>query len=316
MKLILPIMLLLSTFAHTQIRLGNNKVTFYKDGKPQKQSLTVFDSCTVIKDQYITKDEYVRSDYNKTGKLVREITFKTIKHKDYSTTSKVTEYYDNGDKKLEGETNSTGPRIKISKIEQFWNTENIQTITNGNGDFLIDNDSISIQGKFVNGLKDGFWHENDSKKSISHTEKFKKGTLISGIFTDNKGNESKYANMEEKPTPKKGIEDFYSYISNNFIITNRAKLRAKTGKIYATFVIDKEGQVIKIKILRGLGEGLDEELIKVLSSYERWIPGKRRGQPVNVLYSIPITIAEPQNKSTDPLASPYDQFLERKSNFK
>ncbi|MCW2119096.1 energy transducer TonB [Flavobacterium sp. 7A] len=316
MRLKLLTILFLSNYTFGQMRLGNNKVTYYKDGKPQKVSLTVFDSCTVIKDQYIIKDEYVRSDYNKSGKLIREITFKVIKNKGYSPNSKVIEYYDNGDKKLEGETNSSGPRINIRKIEQFWNTEKIQTIIDGDGEFLIDNDSLSIQGKFVNGLKDGVWHENDRKKNSSYTEKFKKGTLLSGIFTDNKGNESKYANMEEKPIPKKGIEDFYSYISNNFVITNRAKLREKTGKIYAAFVIDKEGQVSKIKILRGLGEGLDEELIKVLTSYERWILGKRRGQPVNVLYSITINIAEPQNKSTDPLASPYDQFLERKSNFK
>lgn len=64
------------------------------------------------------------------------------------------------------------------------------------------------------------------------------------------------------------------------------------GKIYMTFVVDKDGTLIEPKILRGLGYGLDENAILLVKNAKKWNPGVKRGIPTRVLYSLPITIAK------------------------
>jgi TonB family protein len=64
------------------------------------------------------------------------------------------------------------------------------------------------------------------------------------------------------------------------------------GKIYLTFTVDEEGNLIEPKVVKGLGYGLDESLIKAIKSVKKWNPAIIRGIPVPVLYSLPITIAK------------------------
>lgn len=66
------------------------------------------------------------------------------------------------------------------------------------------------------------------------------------------------------------------------------------GKIYLTFIIDKEGKVIEPKVIQGIGYGADEEAIKVLSSYRNFNPKEIRGIKVNSTYSLPIHLSSAQ----------------------
>ncbi len=61
-----------------------------------------------------------------------------------------------------------------------------------------------------------------------------------------------------------------------------------TGKVYISFVVNKKGQVVKVKILRGVDASLDKEAIRVIKSMPTWKPGKQRDKPVNVTYTVPI----------------------------
>ena len=86
------------------------------------------------------------------------------------------------------------------------------------------------------------------------------------------------------------MEDPYTYIKRNFRISKEAKINRVSGKIYLTFIVDKNSQATNIRVLRGLGYDLDEEAIRVVKDYDKWIPGKRKGIPVPVAFSLPITI--------------------------
>jgi protein TonB len=55
-------------------------------------------------------------------------------------------------------------------------------------------------------------------------------------------------------------------------------------------VIEKNGKITDIKVIRDIGFGTGAEAIRVLSKYEYWLPGKQRGVPVRVMYSLPLTI--------------------------
>lgn len=83
------------------------------------------------------------------------------------------------------------------------------------------------------------------------------------------------------------MKDFYDFISRNYKTPNVTGLG---GVIYLTFIIEKDGKITDIKVLKDFGFGSGIEAIRVLSQYGYWLPGKERGVPVRVMYSLPITI--------------------------
>lgn len=95
------------------------------------------------------------------------------------------------------------------------------------------------------------------------------------------------AGIEVKPEFPGGIEKFYSFVGKNYRVPDEDGLR---GKVYVTFVVEKDGSLTDIKVLRDIGYGTGKEAIRVLSKCPRWNPGIQNGKPVRVLYSLPITI--------------------------
>lgn len=61
------------------------------------------------------------------------------------------------------------------------------------------------------------------------------------------------------------------------------------GKVYIQFVVEKNGSVSNIKVVRGVDELLDKEALRVISEMPKWTPGKQRGKAVRVSYTMPIT---------------------------
>lgn len=199
------------------------------------------------------------------------------------------EWYESGTKKLEAEYFEAKNNIFNSyKLYQYWNPEGIQTVKDGNGYYEEKGDGYFNSGNIKNGFKEGTWKGEYNKKS-AYIEEYKKGKLVSGISTDEDNNKYKYKELESRPEPKGGIQDFYQYIGKNFRIPN--ELQSIRGKIFTTFIVEKDGKIVEPKTVQSLLEPLDQEAIRVITSYPQWIPGKQRGQYVRVLYSIPITLA-------------------------
>lgn len=147
--------------------------------------------------------------------------------------------------------------------------------------------TIYSKGLIRNFTKEGIWIGNSPQDKFNFTEEFSNGKLVSGTRIDSLGVKTTYTEIETKPKPKKGIEDFYKFIGNNFNTPNMIGLN---GEIYLSFIIEKDGSINDIRILRDIGFGTGDEAIRVLSKYEKWLPGKQRGVPVRVMYSLPITI--------------------------
>ncbi|MDI6033109.1 M56 family metallopeptidase [Flavobacterium sp. LB2P84] len=95
------------------------------------------------------------------------------------------------------------------------------------------------------------------------------------------------AGITEKPDFPGGIMEFYKFVGNNFKTPEQPNLK---GKVYITFIIEKDGSLSDIKNIRDIGFGTGEEAIRVLKICPKWIPGKMNGVPVRVMYSLPITI--------------------------
>jgi hypothetical protein len=267
----------------------------------------------VIKDYYTNKESYKIFTYYKSGALQMQGTSKT--NNGYSKEGecifyfengnkksienyyksrekgKFLEWYENGNPKLEGEYIQTENGISPDfKMYQYWNSKNEHLVIDGNGDFEENEENKLVKGKIKNGFKDGTWTGANTKLKYQYTDIYKKGEFISGKCIDSFGVEHKYKDLEIKPLPKKGIQNFYSYVGKNFTKTQEAIQNKISGKLFVSFIIDKDGKIVEPKILKPLGFGLEEEAIRVITSYENWIPGQQRGVTVRVLYAIPITV--------------------------
>ena len=94
--------------------------------------------------------------------------------------------------------------------------------------------------------------------------------------------------IEVKPQYPGGIEAFYKHISKNYITPGDKAF--KGGKVLITFVIEKDGSMTEMKVIRDRGFGTGEEAIRVLKLCEKWTPAEQNGKKVRVLYSLPIAL--------------------------
>ena len=93
--------------------------------------------------------------------------------------------------------------------------------------------------------------------------------------------------VQDMPSFPGGDGAMLSYLGKNIKYPTLAKESGIQGTVYVTFVVEKDGAVSNVKVLRGIGGGCDEEAIRVVKSMPRWTPGKQRGKPVKVQYNLP-----------------------------
>ncbi len=80
----------------------------------------------------------------------------------------------------------------------------------------------------------------------------------------------------------------FEYIFKNINYPKEAKEQGLEGMVVSQFVINADGQVKDIKIIKELGGGCDEEVIRIIGAMPKWIPGKKEGKNVNVQFKLPI----------------------------
>jgi protein TonB len=94
--------------------------------------------------------------------------------------------------------------------------------------------------------------------------------------------------VEEQPGYPGGEEARISYLQQNIKYPEEAKELGIQGKVFVTFVVEVDGSITDVRVLRGIGGGCDEEAIRVVKSMPKWVPGKQRGVPVRVQFNLPI----------------------------
>ncbi|MFM2265237.1 MAG: hypothetical protein RLZ77_657 [Bacteroidota bacterium] len=95
------------------------------------------------------------------------------------------------------------------------------------------------------------------------------------------------AGIEVKPDFPGGMEKFYKFVGKNYQVPEEEGLK---GKVFVSFVVEKDGSLTDIKVIRDIGYGTGKEAIRVLKSCPKWNPGEQNGKKVRVLYSLPINI--------------------------
>jgi len=94
--------------------------------------------------------------------------------------------------------------------------------------------------------------------------------------------------VEDQPGYPGGDEARLKYLRDNIKYPEMAKESGIQGTVYVTFVVEKDGRISNVKILRGIGGGCDEEAMRVIKGMPKWKPGKQRGRPVRAQFNMPI----------------------------
>lgn len=94
--------------------------------------------------------------------------------------------------------------------------------------------------------------------------------------------------VEEQPSPDGGIKSFYEFVSKNLNYPAQARRMGMEGRVFVEFVVEKDGSLTDIKVVKGIGAGCNEEAVRVLSLAPNWNPGKQRGREVRVRMIMPI----------------------------
>lgn len=94
--------------------------------------------------------------------------------------------------------------------------------------------------------------------------------------------------VESEPEFPGGMEALYKYLAQNIKYPQLARENGITGKVYVTFVVEKDGSIANPRILRDIGGGCGAEAIRVVKAMPKWSPGKQRGKAVRVQFNLPV----------------------------
>jgi periplasmic protein TonB len=114
------------------------------------------------------------------------------------------------------------------------------------------------------------------------------GSGTSGA-TDNPGNEPvSTVGLQRMPEPYGGAGAWGKFLGKNLKYPEMAVDQHMQGKVWVSFIVEKDGRLSNIVVDRGAGYGMDEEALRVLKMSPAWKPGIQNGQPVRVRFNIPI----------------------------
>jgi protein TonB len=94
--------------------------------------------------------------------------------------------------------------------------------------------------------------------------------------------------VEQQPEPVGGFAAFYKYVGENLKYPRLAEQSFIQGRVYLEFVVERDGTLTDIKVMKGIGGGCDEEACRIIAGAPKWKPGKQRGRPVRVKMVMPI----------------------------
>ncbi len=94
--------------------------------------------------------------------------------------------------------------------------------------------------------------------------------------------------VEQMPSFPGGQAALMKYLAEHIKYPELAKESGIQGRVFINFVVEPNGKIDHVKVLRGIGGGCDEEAVRVVKSMPKWIPGRQRGKPVRVSFNLPI----------------------------
>lgn len=167
-----------------------------------------------------------------------------------------------------------------------WKIAGIAPVTAGLFFFVACQDQVKSVKQKAESVKIGY--DNPSNIEIDgNTSKLSEGP---------KQDEEIYLVVEESARPKGNIVEFYKFVADNLKYPQEAIDRGISGKVFIEFIVNKDGSLTDLKILKGIGGGCDEEAIRVLSTAPQWNPARQYSKAVKQKMVLPIVFNLPENE--------------------
>ena len=131
--------------------------------------------------------------------------------------------------------------------------------------------------------------KENSKSSESYQQEKKiqeKSTQVETMKTAS--GEEVFTKVDQAPTFPGGQAAMIDFLIKNIKYPDKAKKEFIQGKVFVTFVVETDGSITNVKVLRGVCGGCDEEAVRVIKLMPKWNPGSLKGQPVRVQFNLPI----------------------------
>ncbi|NBC83089.1 MAG: TonB family protein [Bacteroidetes bacterium] len=95
--------------------------------------------------------------------------------------------------------------------------------------------------------------------------------------------------VEDMPSFKGGdLNDFRTWVQKNMTYPTIAQENGISGRVIVQFAVNSNGEVVDVRVVRGVDPSLDNEAIRAVKSSPKWAPGKQRGKPVKVQFTMPV----------------------------
>lgn len=213
---------------------------------------------------YLDNKMYVQEglfiSYHSNGKKMEEGFYK-----DNSKVGNWTKWYSNGQIQEEYRFDNSKVYYQRLKTINFWDSLGTQLVINGKGEYLVEEeDPVSYsKGSLEGGLKNGIWIGYDEDGNIAFKEEYTQNHLIEGVSYDSKGKEFKYDKLNESV-----MMPFHKSVANNIRYPPTARRIGIQGSVFIRILFDIDGEILKARVIRGIGGGCDEEALRIVTMYK------------------------------------------------
>jgi len=129
----------------------------------------------------------------------------------------------------------------------------------------------------------------DKQASIEHADYNEVDSSVEELKkTKTEPTAKPFTTVEEMPSFPGGEKALMDYISENLKYPTVAQEAGIQGRVIIRFVVDNDGSISNVNILRGIDPACDNEAVRVVEAMPKWKPGKQRGKPVSVYFTLPI----------------------------
>ena len=108
------------------------------------------------------------------------------------------------------------------------------------------------------------------------------------VTLSNTQGEEIFVVVEHEPEFPGGLDKMYQFIASNVKYPTEAKEKGVSGTVMVSFVVERDGSISNPKVVKGIGAGCDEEVLRVLKAMPKWKPGRVQNKTVRVQYTLPF----------------------------
>ncbi|HZY38532.1 MAG TPA: energy transducer TonB [Mucilaginibacter sp.] len=102
-------------------------------------------------------------------------------------------------------------------------------------------------------------------------------------------NDMVFTSVEHIPEFPGGISQFNKFLVKNLRYPAAARENNTEGRVIVTMVVEKDGSLSQVKVVRGIGDGCDDEAVRLVKLSSPWKPGMQNGRAVRVMYAVPVS---------------------------